>query len=94
MMAEMEEMSNPKLADMRTDFIGKKTKVRYLQHTTNRGDDSEEVYIVNLWHLHHGQDQEVTEALGRMSRLMGVFPIKEADPIDQRGTSSKKKMGK
>ena len=49
-------------------------EVRHSQHTTNRGDDSEEVNIVNLWHLHHGQDQEVTEALGRLSRLMGGFP--------------------
>ena len=73
MMAEMEEMSNPKLADVRNGLSGKKRKVRHSQHTTNRGDDSEEVDIVNLWHLHHGQDQEVTEALGRMSRLMGGF---------------------
>ena len=73
MMAEMEEMSNPKLADMRTGFSGKKRKVHHSQHTTNRGDDSEEVDIVNLWHLHYGQDQEVTETVGRMSRLMGEF---------------------
>ena len=44
--------------------------MRHSQHTTNRGDDSEEVDIVNLWNLHHGQDQDVNEALGRMSRLM------------------------
>ena len=69
MMAEIEEMSNPKLAHMST-VSGKQRKVRHSQHTTNRGDGSEEVDIVNLWHLHHGQDQEVTEALGRMSRLM------------------------
>ena len=49
-------------------------KVRHSQHTTNRGDDSEEVDIVNLWHLHYGQDQEVIEALGGMSRLMRGFP--------------------
>lgn len=28
-----------------------------LQHAANRGDSSEEVYIVYLWHMHLGKDR-------------------------------------
>ena len=66
----------PKASTYEQGFSGKKRKVRHSQHTTKRGNGSDEVDIVNLWHLHHGQDQEVTEALGRMSQLMRVSPNK------------------
>ena len=67
MMAEMEEISKPKLSGMSKALL-EGTRMTNSQHATYRGDDGQEVDIVDLWHMHVGQDREVVKELDRMSQ--------------------------
>lgn len=56
-MAEMEEISKPKLASMSYHFIESGSRGN-IQHAADCGDGCEEIDIVYLWHMHFGGHSE------------------------------------
>lgn len=57
------------------------------QHAANRGDDGQEVDIVDLWHMHNGQDREVPIVIDRNSYPVRGYP-------DKRYRQEKEEAGK
>jgi hypothetical protein len=54
MMADMDEISKPKLRTVYQQLTNQTEKDGNLQHTTNCGDSSEKVDILNSWKHHLG----------------------------------------